>query len=132
VKTIVPEAFLDLLEQPAIAMFSCIGPNGEPQCTPVWYRWEDDQILVSLLRSRQKFRNIQREPRLALTILDPMRSYRYLEVRGVVASVVDDPDYAFVNAMAHRYMGVDSYPMTQPGDERVIVRIDPVHCTTQG
>ena len=130
--SVIPEGFVDLLEQPATGLFACIGPKGEPQCTPVWYRWTGDEVLVSLMRSRQKFRNIERDPLVALTIVDPMLSYRYLEVRGEVVAIDEDPDFEFVDGLANRYMGVDTYPLTQPGDERVIVHIKPVHTTSQG
>ncbi len=132
--SVIPEEFVDLLEKPAVAFFSCIGPRGEPQATPVWFRWDADkgEILVSLMRSRQKFRNIEREPKVSLGILDPMTSFRYLEVRGTVTAIEDDPDKAFVDGLSERYLGRSPYPLTAPGDERLVVHITPVHCTKQG
>ncbi len=81
---------------------------------------------------RQKYRNVQREPRVALSIVDPENPYRYLEVRGTVVRVDPDPDNAFINAMAKKYMGVEEYPWHQPGDERVVVVVRPEHATHMG
>ena len=130
----IPNEYADLLEKPAIAFFSSIGPKGEPQATPVWYRWNADtgEILISLMRSRQKFRNIERDPRCSLGILDPLTPYRYLEIRGRVSAIDDDPDKEFVDELSDRYLGMRPFPLTEPGDERLIVHITPVHCTWQG
>lgn len=128
----IPERFADLIEKPVTALFSSIGPDGAPQCTPVWFRSNGTHLLISLMRSRQKYRNIIREPRVALTLVDPLTSVRYLEVRGIVDAVTDDPDYAFVDGLADRYLGLARYPLHQPGDERVIVHIAPTHTTSQG
>lgn len=132
--SVIPADYVDLLEKPAIAMFSSIGPKHEPQATPVWFRWdpENDEILVSLMRSRQKFRNVQRDPRVSLAIIDPLTSYRYLEVRGTVSAIEDDPEKEFVDELSDRYLGMRPFPLTEPGDERLIVHITPVHCTWQG
>ncbi len=63
------------------------------------------------------------EPRVALSIIDPANAYRYLEVRGTVARIDRDPDWAFINAMAKKYLGQDRYPFGKPGHEWVVVVI---------
>jgi PPOX class probable F420-dependent enzyme len=122
----------DLLDKAGFAHVATIGPDGEPQSTPVWYDWDGTHVKISQTKTRQKYRNVGREPRVALSITDPENPYRYLEVRGEVERVDDDPDYAFINALAKKYMGVDDYPYHQPGDERVILWIRPEHATGMG
>jgi PPOX class probable F420-dependent enzyme len=122
----------DLLDEAGFAHVATIGPNGEPQSTPVWYDWDGTHVKISQTKTRQKYRNVGREPRIALSITDPDNPYRYLEVRGEVERIDDDPDYAFINAMASKYMGVDEYPYHQPGDERVTLHIRPEHTTGMG
>lgn len=56
----------------------------------------------------------------------------YLEVRGVVDDIVPDDGYAFINAMARKYLGQETYPYLQPGEERVVVHVRPLHTTSQG
>lgn len=128
----IPESHADLLEKQGYAHVATVGPNGEPQSSPVWYGWDGQHISFSQTTTRQKLRNLQREPRVALSILDPENPYRYLEVRGRVVTVDDDPDNAFINSMAKKYMDQDVYPWHQPGDQRVVVRIAPEHTSTMG
>ncbi len=89
-------------------------------------------IRFSVTTGRQKYRNIARDPHVALSIMDPDNSYRYLEIRGVVASVDPDPDLDFINSMAQRYLGEDKYPWHNPSDERVVVTVTPQHTTAMG
>ncbi|BBL78510.1 PPOX class F420-dependent enzyme [Rubrobacter xylanophilus] len=131
-RTAIPESHRDLLESRALAHVATIGPKGEPQCNPVWFDWDGEYIKFSQTTARQKYRNVRRDPRVALSIVDPENPYRYLEIRGVVEKIEDDPDYAFINAMAKKYLGVDEYPYHQPGDERVIVHVRPEHTTHMG
>lgn len=128
----IPEGHGDLLESTALAHVATIGPDGEPQNNPVWFGWDGTHLLFSQTKVRQKFRNLSREPRLVLSIVDPENPYRYLEVRGEVARVEEDPDLDFINAMAKKYLGMDEYPYHQPGDERVVIHVEPRHTTQMG
>ncbi len=128
----IPASHADLLESTALAHVATVGPDGEPQNNPVWFGTQDGYILFSQTTGRQKYRNVQREPRVALSIVDPDNPYRYLEIRGVVERIDPDPDNAFINAMAKKYMGQDVYPGHQPGDVRVVVVVRPEHTTQMG
>ena len=75
---------------------------------------------------------MQRDDRIALSIVDPANDYRYLEIRGVVARIEPDPDQAFINAMAKKYLGQDVYPWHRPEEERVVVVVEPRHTTQMG
>ncbi len=88
--------------------------------------------MFSQTKARQKFKNVGRDPRIALSIVDPQNDYRYIEVRGEVVRIDEDPDLDFINAMSKKYLGMDEYPMHQPGDERVVVVISPHHTTQMG
>jgi PPOX class probable F420-dependent enzyme len=125
----IPSELEDILQGSGFAHVATIGPNGEPQNNPVWYDWDGETIGISQTPQKQKMKNLNRDKRVALSILDPENPYRYIEVRGEVAAVEPDPDYSFINALANRYMGQD-YPYLQEGEERVIVRIKPLHTTT--
>jgi PPOX class probable F420-dependent enzyme len=125
----IPEQYHDLLNSTALANVATIGPKGEPQNNPVWFGWDGEHILFSQTKGRQKYRNLQREPRVALSFVDPTNPYRYLEVRGKVVRIDDDPSLDFINSMAKKYMGLDTYPNHQPGDERVVIVVEPEHIT---
>lgn len=130
--SIIPESHADLLETVTVANAATVGPDGEPQVNPVWFEWDGTHLNFSQTTGRQKYRNLQRDPHVALSILDPENPYRYLEVRGVVDSIDPDPDFAFIDRQAQRYINQDKYPWHQPGDERVVVRVTPVHVSHMG
>ena len=80
----------------------------------------------------QKTRNLERDPRVAISILDPNDGYRYLEIRGRVVRVEADPDGVFLDAMSMKYLGVDKYPYGKPDDEYIVLVIKPVRTTHMG
>jgi PPOX class probable F420-dependent enzyme len=127
----IPEQYIDLLGSEALAHVATIGPKGEPQSNPVWFGWDGTSILFSQTKDRQKYHNVQHNPQVALSIVDPTNPYRYLEVRGKVIRIDEDKDRAFINAMAKKYLGQDVFPWHRPEDERVIIVIQPQHTTHQ-
>ncbi len=131
-ETRIPEGYEDILESKALVHVATLGPNGEPQSTPVWFGWDGERIKFSQTKTRQKIKNIGREPRVGLSFVDPENPYRYLEVRGTVERIEEDPRNDFINAMANKYLGLEKYPYHQPGDERVTVYVRPEHTTQMG
>ena len=125
----IPESYEDLLASTAVAHIATIGPHGEPQNNPVWFGWDEEHLMFSQTKTRQKYRNIKRDPRIAVSIVDPENHLRCLEVRGEVVRIDEDPDLEFINSMAKKYLGLDKYPYHQPGDERVVIVIEPRHAT---
>ncbi|MFV2040131.1 MAG: PPOX class F420-dependent oxidoreductase [Acidimicrobiales bacterium] len=130
--SIIPESHADLLNKSVFWHIATLGPGGEVQSSPVWGDWDGEHFKFSLTKGRQKYRNLQNNPAIALSGIDPENSYRYLEVRGTVARVDNDSSNAFIDSMAKKYMDVDGYPFHQPGDERVVMVITPEHATSMG
>jgi len=127
--TTILTGYADLLRSTALAHVGTIGPHGEPQVNPVWFGWDGQHILFSQTKTRQKHHNVQRDPRIALSIVDPENPYRYLEIRGSVVEIRDDPDLDFINSMAQKYLDQEKYPWHRPGDERVVIVIQPERTT---
>ena len=98
----------------------------------MWFDWDGEHVKFSQTKARQKFRNLKRDPRVAFSIVDPENPYRYLEVRGEVARVEEDPELNSISAMAKKYIGVDRYHYHQPGDERVVIFVKLRHTTQMG
>jgi PPOX class probable F420-dependent enzyme len=121
----IPQSHRDLLEEPLVAHLATTRPDGTLQSNPVWFEWDGHDIKLSQTRTRQKMRNLEHNPNVALSITDPDNPYRYLELRGTVVGVEDDADRAFIDHLAQRYLDRSPYPWHQPGDERVIVRVRP-------
>jgi len=130
--SVIPKNYADLLEARALAHVATIGPKGEPQSTPVWFGWDGDYVLLTLTKTAQKYQNLRRDPHLALSIVDPKNVYRYLEIRGRVVGIEEDRDRLFVNSMAKKYLDQDVYPWHSPGDEHVVVRVEPERTTSMG
>lgn len=126
----IPASHLDILGKEGLAHVATIGPQGMPQSTPVWYAWDGQQLAFSTTRGRRKCKNLTRNPKVALSIIDPDNPYRYLQIQGV-ATIIDDPEKLFIEELAHRYTG-GPFGGNQPGDERVIIRVTPQHVTVQG
>ncbi len=130
----IPDSHADLLDwdTKAFAHVASLGPSGEPQSSPVWFDWDGTHIRFSLTKTRQKYRNLTEDPRVSLSILDPSNAYRYLEVRGELDRVDEDPDIDFISRLAKKYIDKDRYPWHREGDERVVMNIGPVKTSGMG
>jgi PPOX class probable F420-dependent enzyme len=129
---IIPEKFLDLFEKKAFANLATMMPDGTPQVTPVWVDFDGTHLLVNSARGRQKDKNMERNPAVALSILDPDNPYRYLEVRGRIDEITEEGADAHIDKMAKKYLGLDRYPNRQPGEVRVLYKIRPQRTSHMG
>ncbi|GAA3726126.1 PPOX class F420-dependent oxidoreductase [Salinactinospora qingdaonensis] len=129
--SVIPQDREDILNKLIFAHVSTIGPNGEPQSNPVWVDWDGEFVKFSQTPARQKYRNIQRDSRIALSAHDPDNPYRYLEIRGRVEKIEDDTDNAFINKMAKKYIDEEVYPWASPDERRVVLFVRPEHVTKQ-
>jgi PPOX class probable F420-dependent enzyme len=125
----IPDSHRDLLELP-VATLATIDREGRPQLTEVWFLAEDGEVKFSLNTTRQKVRNLQREPRCSLLLLDLANPYRYVEVRGD-AVITPDDDYGFADRVGAKY-GADLRDNDQPGEARVVVSVRPARVRTWG
>jgi len=122
--SVIPEEFLDMLQSKALMNVATIGPKGEPQVSATLFGWNGTSIFFTMNKIRQKRRNLEREPRIALLIVDPAQAFRSLEIRGK-ARISDDIDYRFTNQLSQKYSGRDATTDLLPGEERVVVFIEP-------
>ena len=125
--TTIPEKFRDLFTKRAFAHLATLMPDGQPQVSPVWIDFDGRHVVFNTARDRQKDRNLRRDPRVSLSILDPENPYRYLEIRGRVAEVTEEGADAHIDRLAKKYLSLDTYPYRQPGEVRVIFKIAPEH-----
>ena len=122
----------DLFETKDLASLATIMPDGRPQVTPVWVDFDGEAVIVNTAVGRVKDRNLQRDGRATLAVIDPKNPYRYLEVRGKVIERTHEGADAHIDRMAKKYLGVDTYPNRRPGEIRVIYRILPEHFSGMG
>lgn len=120
-----PETHADLLERPVFAHFATVRADGAPLVNPMWFLWDParQRLRLTHIKSRHNYGNLQKEPRVALSMADPDDQYRYLQVRGVVEKVEDDPTGEFYNTLCMRYRGhrID----VKDRAERVVLTIRP-------
>lgn len=105
----IPDSHADLLdwETKALANVATVGPNGEPQNNPVWFDWDGTHLMFSLTTTRQKYRNLKRDPRISMSVIDPSNLYRYIEIRGELVDIEADPNIDFISRMAKKYIDKD-------------------------
>lgn len=127
-ESVVPDDMRDLLERPLYGHLGTVRPDGTPQVNPMWFRWDGEHIYFTHTTGRRKYRNLQTNPNVALSITDPENPYRYLEVRGAVERIEPDPTGAFYVQLAERYgRPMDAPPPDAPN--RVILVMRPTRVT---
>lgn len=105
------------LNQANPAVMATVRPDGTPATTATWYDWVDGQILLSMVRSSPRTRNVLNNPAIALTVLDK-NWYHHLSLRGRAAEIRDDTDLADLDRLSQRYYG---HPYPKRGLECVTV-----------
>ncbi|GHO91923.1 PPOX class F420-dependent enzyme [Reticulibacter mediterranei] len=116
-----------ILQSKTFAHLATIRPDGAPQSSPMWFIWDGEYIKFTHATNRQKYYNIQHDPRVSISITDVDNPYTYAEFRGVVEKIEKDPNGAFYNTLAKHY----DTPWGYPGDPRVILYVKPQHIVGQ-
>jgi PPOX class probable F420-dependent enzyme len=98
-----------LLSRPNFAHISTIMPDGSPNNSPVWIDVQDDRILISSEEGSLKVRNLRRDPRVAISVLDFHDPYEELQIRGHVVEIRDDSKFEFLDKISQKYIG-KAYP----------------------
>lgn len=121
----------ELLSGKNFAALTTLLPGGQPSTQMMWVDADDTHVLVNTETGRQKFRNVQRDPRVAVTVFDVSNPYRYVEIRGrVVGTVTGSEAREHLEGLSQKYTGG---PYANPiATERVILRIEPERVRTQG
>jgi PPOX class probable F420-dependent enzyme len=119
-----PEAARTVLDGVNFATVATLEPDGSPQLSVVWISREDDTVVFSTVRGRRKARNMERDPRVAVLVLDHENPYSYLEVRGTV-TMSEQGGRELIDALAAKYRGLDRYPWDDGTDNvRVVCRVE--------
>jgi PPOX class probable F420-dependent enzyme len=128
----IPDKYLDLFQRKAFAHVATIMPDGSPQVTPVWVDYDGRYVRINSARGRTKDKNLRRNPNVALAIQDPDNPYRYLQVRGRVVEITEAGADDHINKLSQKYVGKPVYEGRQPGEVRVMYKIDPLKASTMG
>jgi PPOX class probable F420-dependent enzyme len=120
----VPDDVRQLVDEPNIAHLATLLPDGAPHTVPVWVGWEGDRIALLTSPGSRKARNMDRDPRMAMSITDRKRPFAMALVRGRVAERIDgDRAWTIIDRLAQKYLG-GPYPLRT---DRIVYLIEPEH-----
>jgi PPOX class probable F420-dependent enzyme len=122
----------ELIARPVLASLTTLGKDGSPQVTPLWIDQDGDDLLFNTAQGRVKARHMENDPRVAVSVVDPDDPYNVVAVRGTVVDITTEGADEHIDALAKKYLGVDSYPMRQEGEVRVKVRVRTDRIAMQG
>ena len=121
-----------LIARPVLASLATLNPDGSPQITPLWVDLDGDDVVFNTAQGRKKARNLERDSRVAVTVIDPDDQYNVVAFQGTVSDVTTEGADAHIDAMAKKYLGVDTYPMRREGEVRVRVTVRTDRIAMQG
>lgn len=114
-----------LIKEPSFAQIATLNRDGSPHLTEVWIDTDGTHLLVNVADTRQKTKNVQRDPRVAVHVIDPTNAYRLVSVNGRVVEVTPDGADEHIDQLAKKYLGQDRYPWRNPAEQRLILKILP-------
>ncbi|GHF18869.1 PPOX class F420-dependent oxidoreductase [Streptomyces griseoluteus] len=116
-----------LLDTPVFIVVGTVQPDGSPQMSPVWVKRDGDDVLISTTVGRRKEKNLRRDPRATVVVMDPDNPYEYAEIRGT-AELTTEGGQALIDELSLKYTGkkyAEFNPASADDAERVVVRITP-------
>ena len=99
--------------------------DGSPQVTPVWGDFEDSHIRINTAEGRLKHKNILRDPRVAISVVDSKNPLDMTSIRGKVVEIIPDYEYKHADFLTKKYLGKEKYPFKRPDEKRIILKIVP-------
>jgi len=118
----IPERVHDILTDRPTGFLSCHRADGHISATPVALMFDGQVVRVSTCKSRVKYKNLMRDPRVTLCVPHRNNPNRYVEIRGR-AEICDDTGNAFIDSIARAYLDLDRYTFDRRGETRVVVTI---------
>jgi PPOX class probable F420-dependent enzyme len=122
----------ELLRAKNFCHVATLGPDGTIHDVPVWVDVQDGLPTLNTAEGRVWPRNLERDPRVTLTVQNLENPYEYVEILGHVAERTHEGADAHIDALAKKYLGEDEYPYRQPGEQRLIIRVAPERVTLRG
>jgi PPOX class probable F420-dependent enzyme len=128
----IPEKYLDLFEKPAFGVLGTVMKDGSPQVTPIWIDYDGKHVRFNSALGRVKDKNLRRDPRVSITVMDPQNPYRYLQIRGKVVDISQNGADDHINGLSLKYLNKPVYPFRQPGEQRVLYKVEPESVQAMG
>ncbi|MFF0790854.1 PPOX class F420-dependent oxidoreductase [Streptomyces spiralis] len=116
-----------LLDGPIFVVLGTVQPDGSPQLSPVWVKRDGEDLLISTTVDRRKKKNLDRDPRVSIVVVDPESPYEYAEIRGT-AELTTEGGQELIDELSLKYTGkkyAEFNPASSQDAERVVVRVTP-------
>ena len=116
---------IKLFEGRNLVFIATIMKDGSPQLSPVWANYDNGHVFVNTAEGRIKHKNVLRDPRVAISVVDNNNPLDMTTIRGKVVDIIPDYEYEHANKLTKKYIGKDQYPFRQPGEKRIVFKILP-------
>lgn len=121
----IDDSVIRLLTGKNFAFVATLMKDGSPQITPTWIDYDGKTILINTAEGRTKQKNISKDQRVAISIVDQNNPYNMVTIRGkVIEQTIKGAD-EHIDKLAKRYLGVDKYPFRSPTEKRIILKVAP-------
>ena len=117
--------FRQLLQERAFCQLATLMPDGSPQITQVWVETDGEHILINTIEGSQKEKNVHRDPRVVVNVVDPTNAWRIAMVRGRVVEVTTEGAVGQIDRLAKKYLNEETYPFHRPDRVRTTIKIAP-------
>ena len=114
-----------IIEKNSFAFLATLMEDGSPHVSPVWIDIVDNIILINTAKGRIKQRNVSRDPRVSISLIDDENPYSMVTIRGKVIEQTSIGADEHIDKLAKKYLNTDKYPGHSATMERVILRIKP-------
>jgi len=120
-----PTDLIDLLRKPSPCFVATLMPDGSPQLTETWVTTDGENVVLNIVGGMQKEKNLRRDPRVSVNVVDPDDVTLFYEVRGRAVSMTSEGGRESIDEISHKYLGIP-YPnfSGNPDETRVIVTIE--------
>jgi PPOX class probable F420-dependent enzyme len=122
----------ELLAAKNFANVATLRADGSVHAVPVWVDVQDGRPVLNTAEGRAWPRNLERDPRVTITVQNLENPYEYIMVRGRVSERTREGADEHIDALAKKYLDKDSYPFRQPGEQRLIIRVEPDYVHVYG
>ena len=127
----IPDEVLAILDAPEFATMATINPNGYPHLSVVWVERDGNDLLVSTIKGRRKYLNMERDPKVTLLVYPKDDPYTYVEVRGTV-SLTEEGGRELIDRLNQQYTGTERFLGDDGTDHvRIVCRITPDKVVTR-
>jgi PPOX class probable F420-dependent enzyme len=118
-----PDDLLDLLRKPSPCFVATVMPDGSPQLTQTWVTTDGEHVVINIVEGHQKARNLARDSRVAVNIVDPDNVFRYYAVRGRVVDMTTEGGSESIDEISQKYLGIPYPNFTGQPETRLVITI---------